>query len=96
MIKSTTVTSAAAVNVFTAPTIPTTTFRCRQVVIQNTGPANVRLSFGGSASGTLDVPTSSAGYQLLPGAAISFSDTLPSNIDAISEGANSTIQAVTD
>lgn len=96
MIDQKTVTSSSVVRVFTAPTIPTTTFRCRQVVVQNNGSEAVRCTLGGSQSATPDAPTTSRGLRILAGASMTISDPIPGAIDCIAESGSTTIDVVTD
>lgn len=93
MIANYTVTNAAAVTVYT-PAAGT-----NNVLVQNNGAVAARLSIGGTTSGSADTPTTTTGLRLLAGASITFSGDefrRVSTIKAISEGADTTIAAVTD
>jgi len=90
------VTNAAVVRVFNSAGYAG---GIRHALIQNNGAAAARLTIGGSTAGVADAPTTTTGLRLPAGAALELEDgkyQMPLIIDAISEGANITLDTVTD
>jgi len=90
-----TVTNAAVVRVFSSAGYVGGT---RHAVVQNNGTVGARITLGGSTAGVADVPTTTTGLRIAAGAALELEDgkyQMPLIVDAISEGADTTIDVVT-
>ena len=90
-----TVTNAAVVRVFNSAGYVGGT---RHAVIQNNGTVAARVTLGGSTAGVADAPTTTTGLRLPAGSKLELEDgkyQMPLIVDAISEGANTTIDVVT-
>jgi hypothetical protein len=71
----------------------------RHVVVQNNGAVAARITLGGATGGVADAPTTTTGLRIAAGASLELEDgryQMPLAIDAISEGADTTIDVVTD